>query len=202
MTSQHDGTEPAVPEAAPADSAPVTDLGGTESDGQAPEPEPQTPEELAAQWEAEEPDPAGPIANAASAIVVLAVGILGLVMSAALGLGSAAQPQAGTWPFIVSLIISVLALVQLVIGRRGGKDGEKFSRYSLLAGAGFLTLLAMVFLMPRIGFEIPGALLCFVWMKVLGGETWRSATVYSLCIIVAFYLIFIFALGTSIPHLF
>lgn len=164
--------------------------------------EPASPEELAAQWEAEGPDPAGPVANLGASLVVLGVGILGLVLSLRLGLGSASQPQAGTWPFIISLVITVLALAQLVIGRKGGEDGERFSRYSLLAGAGFLSMLAMVFLMPRIGFEIPGALLCLLWMKVLGGESWRSSILYSLGIILAFYLIFIAALGTAIPHLF
>lgn len=39
-------------------------------------------------------------------------------------------------------------------------------------------------------------------MKFLGGETWRAAALYSALVVVAFYLIFITALGTSIPHLF
>ncbi|KSU65293.1 MULTISPECIES: tripartite tricarboxylate transporter TctB family protein [Micrococcaceae] len=161
-----------------------------------------TPEELAAQWEAESPEPAGPIANLVSSLVVLGLGIVGMVLSVGLGLGSPAEPAAGMWPFIISLIASVMAIAQIIVGRRGGKDGEKFSALSWYAAIGFGTLLLMVVLMPLIGFEIPSLLLCFVWMRWLGGERWRSATIYSILIVLAFYAIFIAALGTTIPRLF
>lgn len=160
-----------------------------------------TPEQLAAEWEADSPPPSGPIANIGASLVAVGIGVTGMLLALGLGLGSPAQPGAGTWPFVISLVITVLALAQLVTGRRGGVDGEKFSPLSRMAAFGLLTLLAMVWLMPIIGFEIPALLLCFVWMKFLGGETWRSATLYSVLVVVAFYAIFILGLGTSIPHL-
>ncbi|WRH26315.1 tripartite tricarboxylate transporter TctB family protein [Arthrobacter sp. JZ12] len=160
-----------------------------------------TPEELAAEWAAESPPPSGPIANLAASLVAVAVGVGGMVLAVGLGLGSPAQPGSGTWPFIICLIITVLALAQLVVGRRGGLDGEKFSPLSRMALFGFLSLLGLVWLMPVIGFEVPALLLCFIWMKFLGGETWRAATLYSVLIVAAFYAIFILGLGTNIPHL-
>ncbi|MFP5316117.1 MAG: tripartite tricarboxylate transporter TctB family protein [Actinomycetes bacterium] len=161
-----------------------------------------TPEELAAEWAADSAPPSGPLANLASSLVAAGVGAAGMVIALGLGLGSVNEPRAGTWPFIIGLIITVLALAQLFIGRRGGVDGEKFSPLSRMAGFGFLTLLGLVWLMPVIGFEIPSLLLCFVWMKFLGGETWRAATLYSVLVVISFYAIFILGLGTSIPHLF
>lgn len=161
-----------------------------------------TPEELAAQWEAEAPDPAGPIANLLSSLVVLALSVTGMVISLGLGLGTPAAPTAGMWPFIITLIAAVMSVVQIIVGRTGGKDGEKFSSMSWYAVIGFATLILMVVLMPLIGFEIPSLLLCFVWMRWLGGERWRSATIYSILIVGAFYAIFIAALGTTIPRLF
>lgn len=170
---------------------------------EAPEPlEALTPEELAAQWEAEAPDPAGPVANLAACLVVLALAAAGMMLSLRLGLGTPAVPKPGMWPFIVSLIAGVLSIVQIIIGRHGGKDGEKFTKMSWYALIGFGTLILMVLLMPVIGFEIPSLLLCFVWMRWLGGERWRSATIYSVVIVGAFYAIFIAALGTTIPRLF
>lgn len=164
--------------------------------------EDMTPDELAAQWEAEAPPPAGPVANVAASVVVLALAAAGLVLSVGLDLGTPSQPRPGMWPFLVSLVIAVLALAQLIVGRRGGHDGEKFSKLSWLAAIGFGTLLVMVWLMPLVGFEIPALLLCLVWMKFLGGESWRGAVLYSALVVAAFYAIFILALGTSIPHLF
>lgn len=161
-----------------------------------------SPEELAAEWEADAAPPAGPVANLASSLVAAGVGVAGMIIAVGLGLGSPGRPSPGTWPFVISLIITVLALAQLVVGRRGGLDGEQFSPLSRMAGFGFATLLAMVWLMPVIGFEIPSLLLCFIWMKFLGGETWRAASIYSVLVVAAFYAIFILGLGTSIPHLF
>ena len=161
-----------------------------------------TPEQLAAAWAAEAPEPAGPVANLVSSLVAMALGIAGLLLSLKLGLGTPAEPRPGMWPFIVSLVVAVLSVVQVIIGRTGGKDGEKFSTYSWYAGIGFATLVGMVLLMPVVGFEIPSLLLCFIWMRWLGGERWRSATMYSILIVAAFYAIFIAALGTTIPRLF
>jgi len=161
-----------------------------------------TPDELAAQWEAEAAEPAGPIANLLSSLVVLGLSIAGMVLSVGLGLGTPAAPAAGMWPFVISLIAAVMAVAQIIIGRAGGRDGEKFSAMSWYAAIGFATLILMVVLMPVIGFEIPSLLLCFVWMRWLGGERWRSATIYSILIVAAFYAIFIAALGTTIPRLF
>ena len=105
------------------------------------------------------------------------------------------------WPFLVSAAAAVLAAFQVVFGGPGGGT-EKFTRYSVLALYGLLTLVALAVLMPMVGFEIPSLLLSIVWMKFLGGETWRAALTYSALVVAAFYAIFVLALGTSIPHLF
>ena len=53
-----------------------------------------TPEQLAAQWEDEKPPAAGALANAASSLVVLGVGIGAVVLSVAMGLGTPASAAA------------------------------------------------------------------------------------------------------------
>jgi hypothetical protein len=150
---------------------------------------------------ADAPPPAGPVANLAACLVTTAVGVAGAVAAVALGLGTPAQPGAGLWPLAVSVAVVVLSLAQALIGRRGG-DGEKFSRYSLLPLAGLATLLGLVALLPVIGFEIPSLLLSLVWMKFLGGESWRSAVLYSALVVGVLYAVFVGALGTNVPHLF
>ena len=160
-----------------------------------------TPEQLAAQWEDEKPPAAGALANAASSLVVIAVGLGALVLSLAMGLGSLAAPQPGLWPFIISCVMVALGVFQLIAGRRN-RDAEKFTRMSMSPLTGLVTLAAMVALMPVIGFELPALLLCIIWMRFLGGETWRSTLLVSAVVVAAFYGIFVLALNTSIPHLF
>lgn len=160
-----------------------------------------TPAQLAARWEAEGPPPGGRTAHFGSTLVVTALAAGAALLSLGLGLGTPQQPGPGMWPFVVSVVAVAIGLAHLVLGRRGG-EGEKFSRESLLAAYGLLTLVGMVLLMPVIGFEIPSLVLSFLWMKFLGGESWRSAALYSVLVVIAFYAIFILGLGTSIPHLF
>lgn len=160
-----------------------------------------TPEQLAAQWEEEKPPAAGALANTASSLVVLGVGVGAVILSLAMGLGTPASPQPGLWPFIISCVVVALGLFQLVLGRHN-RDAEKFSRMSMAPLTGLVTLAAMVALMPLIGFELPALVLCIIWMRFLGGETWRSTLLVSTLVVASFYAIFVLALGTSIPHLF
>jgi hypothetical protein len=160
-----------------------------------------TPEQLAAQWEEEKPPAAGALANAASSLVVIGVGAGAAVLSLVMGLGTPDKPQPGLWPFIISCVMVALGLFQLIAGRHN-RDAEKFTRMSGAPLTGLVTLAAMVALMPLIGFELPALALCVIWMRFLGGETWRSTLVVSASVVIAFYGIFVLALGTSIPHLF
>ena len=179
-------------ESALAEDAPEVDAAGADD---------LTPEQLAAQWEEEKPPAAGALANAASSLVVLGVGIGAVVLSVMMGLGTPASPQPGLWPFLISCVMVALGLFQLIAGRRN-RDAEKFTRMSTAPLTGLVTLAAMVALMPLIGFELPALVLCVIWMRFLGGETWRSTLVVSASVVIAFYGIFVLALGTSIPHLF
>jgi putative tricarboxylic transport membrane protein len=163
--------------------------------------EPGTAEELAAEWEADKPPAAGPLSNLAAAVVVIALGVFGAIQSLRMGTGAAASPGAGTWPFLVSLLLIVLG-VALAVSARRMSDAEQFSSASWAVLLGLATMVGFGLLIPMIGFEIPGVLLAFAWLKVLGRESWRTSIIASLAIVAAFYLIFVVALGTSIPHLF
>ncbi|RBP64985.1 tripartite tricarboxylate transporter TctB family protein [Brevibacterium sanguinis] len=163
--------------------------------------EAETPEELVSIWESEGPAPSGGLANLVSCLVTGGLGLAGMALSWNLGLGSLVDPGPGFFPFAVALIAAVLSAAQIFLGRRGG-DGEKFTSYSMAVVWGVVSLAIFVAVLPLIGFEIPALLLSFVWMKHLGGESWRSATIYSVLVVAAFYAIFVAALRTQIPHLF
>ena len=163
--------------------------------------EPGTAEELVAQWEAEKPPAAGPASNLAAAVVVIGLGVFALIQSLKQGIGSPASPGAGTWPFVVSLIFLGLGVALASVAGKT-KDAEKFSSASWAIVLALGTMVGFGLLIPIIGFEIPGVLLTFAWLKVLGRERWRTSIVASLGIVAAFYLIFVVVLRTSIPHLF
>jgi hypothetical protein len=163
--------------------------------------EPESAEELIALWEADNPPPAGLASNIAAAVVVVVLGVFGIIGALDLGVGSAAQPAPGTWPLIISVAIVVLGSALALTVRKTG-NAEKFTSYSWRVLLGFATMVGFALVAGTIGFEIPAALLAFVWLKVLGHEGWRTSIIASVAMVVAFYLVFVVALGTSIPHLF
>lgn len=149
----------------------------------------------------ERPPAGGPAYQVVGALVALAVGVGGVVLSLGYGLGSLRSPGPGLWPFAISAVITGLALAVLVVGRRLD-DSEAFTRSSVLPVVGVLTFLALGLLMPVIGFEIPSLLLCVIWLRFLGGETWRSTIVVSVATVAAFYLLFLYGLRIPLPHQF
>ncbi|SEH00129.1 Tripartite tricarboxylate transporter TctB family protein [Nonomuraea solani] len=157
-------------------------------------------ERLLAELEEQRPPHAGPIAQVGAALVALVVGVLGAVGSYALGLGRLTAPGPGLWPFAISVVIVVLSAV-LVFTGRGLQDTERFSKASLLTAGGLVTLVVWAALLPVIGFEIPSLLLMFVWLRLLGKESWRSSIVVSIGAVAAFYVLFVVLLQIPLPRL-
>jgi uncharacterized membrane protein len=147
------------------------------------------------------PPPAGPLANVVIALVVVTLGVASLVGSWALGVGAASAPGPGTWPLVVSVVLVALGVALFLLARRT-HDAERFTRASWRVLAGLATMVGFVAVIPVIGFEIPAALLMFVWLRFLGGESWRLSLVLSPAVVAAFYLIFVVALSVPIPHMF
>ena len=83
----------------------------------------------------ERPPAGGPAYQVVSATFVLLIGLAGAWLSYGYGLGSLRRPGPGLWPFIISCLIVVLAVVLLVVGRHLD-DTEKFTRSSLLVAVG------------------------------------------------------------------
>ena len=208
MTSGHGGANsPGSPGGSTAAGAtPRGDVGPASPTGPV-EPVPSSLhdlEEAVHQLEAEaehRPPAAGRTTNLVVALVVVALGAAALVGAMSLGAGSASSPGSGTWPLMISVVLVLLGL-GLVATVRGTVDAERFTRPSLMVLVGIATMIAFVALIGVIGFEIPAALLAFVWLRFLGQESWRSSIITSLAVVVAFYLVFVAALAVPIPHLF
>ena len=97
-------------------------------------------------------------------------------------------------------MIATLSLILLVTGR-GLTDSEAFTWSSALPLTGAITFIAFGLLMPLIGFEIPALALCVIWLRFLGGESWRNTIVISVLTTATFYLLFLYGLRIPMPHL-
>lgn len=151
--------------------------------------------------EPDRPPVAGPVTNLVTALVVVILGGAALAGSLDLGVGSLSAPGPGTWPALVSTALIVLGLV-LAAGAQRTHDAERFTRTGLLVLAAVASMAVFLAVVSVIGFEMPTALLAFVWLRFLGRESWRISIVLSLVVTLAFYLLFVGALDVTIPHMF
>lgn len=157
--------------------------------------------EVARELEEERPPAGGPAYQVVGALVGLALGVAGAILANGYGLGSLREPGPGLWPFIVSVVIVAMSAALLVVGRRL-TDSEAFTHSSWQPAIGVVTFVVLAYLMPVIGFEIPSLALCIVWLRFLGGESWRSTLVIGVVTTAAFYLLFLYGLRIPLPHLF
>lgn len=157
--------------------------------------------EVAHELEEHRPPAGGTAYQVVPALVTLAIGAAAAILSYGYGLGTLRRPGAGLWPFAVAVFIVVMSLVLLAVGRHL-QDSERFTRLSVLVLAGLATFVGLGVLIPAIGFELPALALCVVWLRFLGGESWRSTAVVSVATVAAFYLLFLYALSIPLPHLF
>jgi hypothetical protein len=156
--------------------------------------------EVAHELEEDRPPAGGPAYQTVGALVGIAIGLGGAVLAYDYGLGSLHKPGPGLWPFVVSVVIAALSVILLVVGR-GLTDSEAFTRSSALPVIGAVTFVAFGLLMPLTGFEIPALALCVIWLRFLGGESWRNTLVISVLTTAAFYLLFLYGLRIPLPHL-
>jgi putative tricarboxylic transport membrane protein len=156
--------------------------------------------EVAHEMEEDRPPAGGPAYQIAGALTGAAIGAAGAVLAAGYGLGSLQHPGPGLWPFVVSVLIVMLSVVLLAVGR-GLADAEAFTRSSVLTVVGIVTFVAFGLLLPLTGFEIPGLALCVIWLKFLGGESWRNTVVISVVTVTVFYFLFLYGLRIPLPHL-
>lgn len=87
------------------------------------------------------------------------------------------DPGPGMWPLIVAVVMGVTGA--LLILRDIPEDYERWNRQSVRVLAAIVMLAAFVWLFPTLGFLVSAVLILFLWMKVLGRESWRLSLVLS-----------------------
>lgn len=133
------------------------------------------------------------------AIIPLLLGLGGLLYSyARLSLGALSAPEPGLWPFILSAALVVTAAA-LLLAERDDEQYEPITRRARRIGYGIASLVLFILIFKQIGFIVPGLLAFAFWIRVLGGESWRTTIAVSMTCTVGFYLLFDVLLGVPLP---
>ena len=142
---------------------------------------------------------AGRAVRVAGALAPLALGLFGLVNALRFGVGDPRDPGPGMWPLMVSVAL-IAGSVLLLVVERDEHDYEKYTHGAVLNLYGVLSLVAYVLVFKNLGFEIATAGVSAFWLKVLGGESWRTTIIVSLAVTAAAYLLFVTFLASPIPR--
>jgi putative tricarboxylic transport membrane protein len=131
-------------------------------------------------------------------LMALAVGVAASLGARHLGAGSLTDPGPGLWPLVVS---AVLVITGAAVAVRPGDEAETIGRDAWAVVVACVSLVAYTAVIGAVGFELPTAILLAFWLRVLGGEPWRTTVVVSVGVTVVAYVVFILALGVALPHL-
>jgi hypothetical protein len=139
-----------------------------------------------------------------SSILIVFASLVG-VDSLKLGFGSFSDPGPGFMPFLCSLLLILLSVLDLAFGtitrwRMDKKDSEIWSNIHwgrFLWTLIILTLYAI--LMPVVGFSLPTAFLLFFLFRLIEHRSWWRTTLMAIAVTGISYFGFRVALGAELP---
>lgn len=131
-------------------------------------------------------------------LTLILLGIVGMVLSYQLGLGSMMVPQPGFWPFVTFSAVAVTAI--LIIPKDRAGDYDRWDRRTLRVFAGIGVLVGFVVLFEPVGFLIPATLLAVAWIRFFGREPWSTSLICATTGCVALFVLFDLVLGVPFPE--
>ncbi|WP_224387650.1 tripartite tricarboxylate transporter TctB family protein [Pseudonocardia sp. ICBG1293] len=140
--------------------------------------------------------------RAVVAAVVLLFALGYLSQAAALSLGTPEQPGPALFPLAVGAFLAVACLATIIEELRSGgrgpvdlprDDGRTKAVVLVAATVGYVLLL------PFLGHLVTTAVFCVGLLRVLSGRSWRWSVLAGAGMGVAVHLLFVTALGVSMP---
>jgi putative tricarboxylic transport membrane protein len=100
----------------------------------------------------------------------------------------------------IGLIVLALSLIAIDLARPEPKPTTKSATWPVARTmGGWLALMGSMILLPRLGFSLSLALLTIFLVVVLDRRSLWTALVVALGLALSFYVVFVFALGLSLP---
>lgn len=134
-----------------------------------------------------------------ASFILIFIGIMVIIGSIRLRLGTPTEPQPGFFPFVSGITLIIMSLILLIsawFGRSTGKQpfGDLWRPASLVIG-----LFVYSLILDFIGYVIATMILSALVMHVLGTKTFWKLAVVSLALSIGSYVLFDRLLGVTLP---
>lgn len=119
------------------------------------------------------------------------------------GIGTPRSPGAGFWPLLVVVLMSALALRQIILpeGEHTASQGvpEPESRWFRL-GVAFVTIVAYIVMLEPVGYVLTTTLFLLAQLRVVESRSWRLSLITSVTAAVLSFVIFRILLKVPLPE--
>lgn len=127
-------------------------------------------------------------------VILLFAGILEVILSIRVGIGTPKQPGPGLWPLVAAIVMVLASL--LVYFTDEARDYEMWTKRSFLIVVGICILALYIPLILTLGFLTSSILLMIVWLKFFSGEKWWTTIIIGIGSAI-FFILFSFFYSES-----
>jgi putative tricarboxylic transport membrane protein len=138
-----------------------------------------------------------------TSIIWMGLGIIVVISSYRLKLGSLGNPGAGLMPFVLGISLS-LCSIPILIGSLTTKERERHE--GIWSGIEFkklilvpVSLIGYAMILEKVGFLVATFLLLFTLFKIIGSRRWSFALAVSILVVLLSYLLFVTLLKVEMP---
>lgn len=140
-----------------------------------------------------------PIVARTGSLILLAIGIAFVVMSARLPFGSFLQPDAGTWPMMVSIALVFFGAISLAIPDYDMEALDTPRREVVWFGISVVICILFAVLFAFTGYFIATAVFVFAVANIFARPKWWLAGLVALATGAAIWALFDIVLGLPAP---
>lgn len=143
------------------------------------------------------PDRPAPQRRRLVPLVLVAAGVSAVIGSWRLSLGELNSPGPGLWPLIVSIAVTIMAVILMLFP--DSTVPESWTRRTAGIAGGVGSLCVFVVLFESIGFLIPAFLMLMLWLRAFGREPWRWTVPLAIGGALVLHVVFAVLLGVPFP---
>lgn len=119
-----------------------------------------------------------------------------------LGLGSFSHPDPGLFPFLIGMIMSLVALASIISAMAAGRKDPAFGKWPLFSGNIPITIAVLcvyALVLEYLGYLVSTSILLLYLFKFSASRNWRMSLLMTIAVMSVSYYFFVVLLQSQLP---